>query len=75
MKATTTTTTSEGWRDIIDFLVKPDNIEGACDLAEALPFAIDRFHMKFWETLNEIVKTRLSSPWCKWSRLRNSRWW
>jgi hypothetical protein len=50
---------SETYRDILDFLVKPENIESALDLAEVVPRALDRLHVKFWKTLKEIVERGL----------------
>jgi hypothetical protein len=43
------------YHDIVDFLVKPENIESALDLAEVVPRALDRLHVKFWKTLKEVA--------------------
>jgi hypothetical protein len=43
------------YRDIVDFLVRPEYIENALDLAEVVPRALDRLHVKFWRTLKEAV--------------------
>ena len=53
--------TSEAWRDIVDFLVKSENIESAFDLYEAVPLAIDRLHVKFWRTVKDIAERELRS--------------
>lgn len=44
------------YRDIVDFLVKPDNIESALDLGEVVPRALDRLHVKFWKTTKEMLE-------------------
>jgi hypothetical protein len=50
---------SDEYREIVDFLVKPENIESALDLAVLVPRAMDRLHIKFWETQKELVEAGL----------------
>lgn len=45
--------------ELISFVLKPENIESALDLAEVVPLAIDQLHIEFWEKLKEIVEQRL----------------
>jgi hypothetical protein len=43
------------YHEIIDFLVKSENIESALDLYEIMPRALDRLQLKFWRTLEQAV--------------------
>src|SRR5208282_6156258 len=51
--------TSESYREIVDFLVKPENIVIARDLAEIVPLAVEQLEVKFWRTLKGTVEQKL----------------
>src|SRR5690242_10940817 len=53
-------TATEPYREIVEFLLDPKNIESAFDLVEVFPVALDRLHAKFWDTLKTRVERKLS---------------
>ena len=58
--------TTEVYRDIVDFLVDPKNLESAFDLIEVFPVALDRLHAKFWDTLKSDVEQRVNERETAW---------
>jgi hypothetical protein len=58
--------TTESYREIVEFLVDPKNLEGAFDLIDVFPIALDRLHAKFWDTLKTELEPRVKkreAPW------------
>lgn len=54
---------------IVKFLITPENIETAFDIYEHFPSAIDHLHLKFWQTLLDLIQRklrdkRLDGVWC-----------
>jgi hypothetical protein len=52
---------SDARNEVIEYLLKPENIGAAFDLQAELPRVIDRLHIKFWSTLKSQVQERLES--------------
>jgi hypothetical protein len=44
---------------VLEFLVTPENLDAAWDLAELFPQAIDRLNLKFWKTLGKKLEERI----------------
>ena len=47
--------------EVLDYLIRPENIEAALDLETELPRAIDRLNIKFWDTLKDLFEEKLRS--------------
>jgi hypothetical protein len=53
-------TPTDSYREVIEFLLDPGNIESAFDLVEVFPVALDRLQVKFWDTLKLRVEQKLA---------------
>lgn len=55
--------------EIINFLIRPENIGTAFDIYEHFPSALDELHINFWPTLLELIQKKLREEgldgvWC-----------